>query len=217
MSGSIVVLADLHLGRPDAPGLQWGLRAMRSAKDQGAEFFIFAGNLIDRAHVNAESLADAFELFRVAGGLFAEVHFVAGNHDVYFDYSDPEVLGVDVIIHGTDAHSFACGPVEVHTAGVAEDGDERRVLGDFGAVGFKASAHLGILHTSANGDFSRQPCLPAPLDELRALNYDAWILGHVHTSHILQDNPFIGWVGMGGVLLFDASAGAPFIRRLAVD
>lgn len=211
-TSSILVLADVHLGLPEAPGVAWAKRALQTGKDAGAKYFIFAGDLIDRDHINDHSLAEARELFESAAELFEEVHFVSGNHDVH-----AELLLPGCRVHESAPHAFHCGRTIVHTAAVMADPDGREVLGEFElAQGENGEPHLGVLHTSLTGKWSAKPCLPAQIEEMQALNYRAWILGHVHTPREVSADPFIGWVGMGRALLFDPSAESP-VTSLVVE
>lgn len=88
------------------------------------------------------------------------------------------------------------GDCAVHSAGVKVDKDARELVGSFPML-VDGTVNLGILHTSLTGEHSNNPCLPFTPEELLDRNYDAWLLGHVHQPVLVNESPFIGWVGMG--------------------
>lgn len=196
MPASIFVFADLHLGRPGAPGLNWALQELEVAANSGATACVCLGDIIDRNAEASEFVPQARAVMAHAATLFGEVHFISGNHDTHHNLDFPP----EVTVHGTQVHTFRIGNTTVLTAAVATDPDPRRLQlpprRSNGPV-------LGLLHSSVTGEFSKGTCLPLSVAELQACEADAWILGHVHSPHTLADAPFIGWVGMGHGLLFD--------------
>lgn len=187
----IAVLADLHLGHPDAPGLSWALSALDRAHAAGARALVMLGDVIDRSEFTSATYDEVDAFFAAAHDRFAEVHFIAGNHDVHHELREP--------LHPTEPHVFTCRGLRVVTASVAADPDPRE-------LSFPA-ADLGLLHSSVEGQFSRKVCLPITQAALEATGHP-WVLGHVHVPHVLADAPFIGWVGMGQVLLVDPATRA---------
>lgn len=190
---SILIFADLHLGRPGAPGIEWALDVLETTD---ADACICLGDIIDRTADTDTYVPQAQQVMARAGELFDDAHFISGNHDVHHKLSFPSF----VTVHSTDVHAFHCAGATVVTAAVAADPDPRKLTfparqGD--------GPHLGLLHSSATGEFSKGVCLPTTPNQLQACDFDAWILGHVHTPHVLQNDPFIGWVGMGEAVLYD--------------
>lgn len=198
---SILVLGDIHLGLPKGPGLTWALNALEAAHENGAQGFICAGDVIDRRNFTQDTYMEVSALFSTAVELFGEVHFISGNHDVHHDLKFPD----GVIPHSPQPHVFEYHGISVHTAAVAQDPDPRPVIEEFAPNTDEDKPHLGILHTGLHGIYSRKPCLPATADDLLRLNYDAWVLAHVHRPIVLSQEPFIGWVGMGMALLVTPS------------
>lgn len=205
----IFVFADLHLGREGTPGREWAVAAMRHAKAAGASVCVCAGDLVDRSAALGDAAHTAAQqVMGYAVELFDEVHFIAGNHDAHL-----KITVEGVVVHDSQPHEFLCAGVRVHTCAVADDEDLRRFsfpprnreCGD-------AAPHLGILHSSVTGEYSRKPCLPTTREELLRCGYDAWILAHVHAPVTLSEDPFIGWVGMGEGLIFWADAAT--VQRL---
>lgn len=207
---SVLVLGDIHLGLPAAPGLDWAVSMLEAGARAGAEGFICAGDVIDRAHYTADTYGEVTAFFERAVELFGPVHFIAGNHDTHHELTLPR----GVVVHEAHPHSFRYHGITVHTAAVAQDPDPRSVITAFPARGHVPGPHLGVLHTSLTGDYSRKPCLPATVEDLTQLGYDAWVLAHVHRPIELHQDPFIGWVGMGSALLVDATKEGVEVARL---
>ncbi|MGV0361662.1 metallophosphoesterase family protein [Corynebacterium minutissimum] len=190
---SILIFADLHLGRPGAPRMEWALNVLETTD---ADACICLGDIIDRKADAATYVPQAQQVMARAGELFDDAHFISGNHDVHHKLSFPS----SVTVHPTEVHSFHCAGAIIVTAAVAADPDPRMLTfparqGD--------GPHLGLLHSSVTGEFSKSVCLPATPEDLQSCGYDAWILGHVHKPRVLAKAPFIGWVGMGNAVLYD--------------
>ena len=58
MPASIFVFADLHLGRPGAPGLDWALQELEVAANSGATACVCLGDIIDRNVARARTFVD---------------------------------------------------------------------------------------------------------------------------------------------------------------
>lgn len=200
---ALAVLADIHLGLPGAPGIDGARELLSRARDTGARSLIIAGDLIDRAEFSDATFEEAAALIAEARATFSSVDFIAGNHDVHHRLEFPP----EVRVHGTEVHSFTRAGIVVHTAAVATDPDPRRLVGDFPVRPQEdVRPHVGILHTSVEGQFSRKPCLPTTPEELLSRGYAAWILGHVHNGATLREaDPYIGWVGMGYATIVDSA------------
>ena len=190
---SILIFADLHLGRPGAPGIEWALNVLETTD---ADACVCLGDIIDRTADTDTYVPQAQQVLARAGELFDDAHFISGNHDVHHKLSFPS----SVTVHPTEVHSFHCAGAIIVTAAVATDPDPRTLA--FPTRGSN-EPHVGLLHTSATGEFSKSVCLPATPEDLQSCGYDAWILGHVHKPRVLAKAPFIGWVGMGNAVLYD--------------
>lgn len=203
-SAGIFIFGDLHLGKKKAPSLEWAKQSMAGACELGATVCVCAGDLIHRKLAADDPAHDqAFELMSYAVELFDEVHFIGGNHDVHAEIPLP----VGVVKHSTQPHEFECAGAIVHTAAVATDPDPREVKFPVLENVDKRIPHVAILHSSATGEFSKKPCLPISLEQMLSCGYDAWILAHVHTPHMLHENPFIGWVGMESGIIYRPGSG----------
>lgn len=197
----IAILADIHLGHKRGPGLEWALDAVaRAVEDYGAEYIVILGDLVDRRHPEAAS--DAARLLTACLSR-AQTHFIAGNHDVLV----PLELPAGVVNHGTDVHTFLLGDTTCVTAAVAEQRDNRQLFDQL-PPRTGQGPWLGLLHTSLHGEWSKNACLPGTVDQLLALGYDAWMLGHVHQPVVVNEQPPIAWVGQGSMVVFDSTTRA---------
>jgi exonuclease SbcD len=198
----VAALADIHLGHPDAPGLDWALTALREATARGADVLVLAGDLVDRNHADEAAVGQAADLLRQAAATGLPVLLTWGNHDISARLPErlPTVPGVTVAPRGS-VLTLTTGGLTVHMTSVDADPDPHRPVADFPVAGEPAGPHLGILHTSLTGEHSRKPCLPTTVAELESRGYDRWILGHVH--HRPPVTGTIGWVGMGNLQFID--------------
>lgn len=200
----VTALADIHLGLPSAPGLSWALTAVQDAADAGTDLIVVAGDVVDRGHATDEVVDDATTLLRAAVATGVDVLLLWGNHDISADLPRrltpllPDADGLTVAPTEGPV-SLQVGGLTVHTVSVTEDPDPRRLVGQFPVadVGGSTGKHLGVLHTSLTGEYSRKPCLPTTVDELESRGYDRWLLAHVHRRIAVTDT--IGWIGMGHV------------------
>lgn len=55
--------------------------------------------------------------------------------------------------------------------------------------------NIGLLHTALEGAAGHAPYAPCTLDQLRAVDYEYWALGHVHSYKILCEQPWIIFPG----------------------
>lgn len=198
----VAALADIHLGLPQAPRLAWALSAVDAAVRENPDLFVFAGDLIDRAHADDATVAEVEHLLRYAVGTGVRVLVVWGNHDAAAKLPArlPEIPGIEYA-PSDRALELEMGTLTVHAISVANDPDPRRAVGAFPIAVQGSGQHLGILHTSLTGEHSRKPCLPATPDELHSRRYDRWLLGHVHAPLTVSET--IGWIGMGELAIID--------------
>ena len=55
--------------------------------------------------------------------------------------------------------------------------------------------NVGLLHTSATGRAGHAPYAPCSAEQMTALGYDYWALGHIHTREVLSEAPWIVFPG----------------------
>lgn len=204
MTAPILVLADIHLGRPQSgakktgPGIEWALGALRRGAQAGAGHFVMLGDVIDRSCFTSATFGEVTRFFTRALELFDTTVFIAGNHDVHHDLS--AVIPPGVAVAGTRPQTIRAGGWALHTAAVEVDRDPRRLVPSFPSR-ISGAPNLGLLHTSVTGEYSNNACLPCDVAELEARGYDAWALGHVHQRIALDASVPVGWVGMGRGLI----------------
>lgn len=200
MAAPILVLADIHLGRPQSgakktgPGISWALDALQRGARAGAGHMVMLGDVIDRKRFTDATFEEVTRFFARACELFDTTVFIAGNHDVHHDLTD--VIPRGVTVADTEPQTIRAGTWALHTAAVEVDRDPRRLVPSFPSR-IDAAPNLGLLHTSVSGEYSNNACLPCSVAELEACGYDAWALGHVHERRQLDAAVPIGWVGMG--------------------
>jgi len=200
----VAAFADIHLGKPGAPGYPWAQDAVGAALDQGTDLVIFAGDLVDRNHATDVAVGDAESLLTSAASTNVPVLVVWGNHDIAAGLPDRVHPGNGVVTAPVDrVTTLEVGNLSVHTISVATDPDPRTVIPSFPVVStpVPGKVHLGVLHSGVDGRYSGKPCLPTSVTELEACGYDRWLLGHVHQPIQLTES--IGWVGMGKTLILD--------------
>ncbi|MGV0374719.1 metallophosphoesterase [Corynebacterium hadale] len=204
MTAPILVLADIHLGRPQSgakktgPGIEWALEALQRGAQAGAGHMVMLGDVIDRSRFTSATFDEVTRFFARAVELFDTTVFVAGNHDVHHDLTS--VIPPGVAVAGTRPQTICAGGWTLHTAAVEVDRDPRRLVPSFPSR-IDAAPNLGLLHTSVTGEYSNNACLPCDVAELEACDYDAWALGHVHQRIALDAAVPVGWVGMGRGLI----------------
>ncbi|MGB3411618.1 MAG: DNA repair exonuclease [Microthrixaceae bacterium] len=206
--------ADLHIdspmrglsryeGAPEAALRGASRRAfdnlVRTAIDEEVDLVVLAGDVFDGDWVDFNT---GLYFTRRLGELTAEgikVVTLAGNHDAAskltrelrlpdgafkFDHDSaqtiqPEELDLEVAVHG---QSYATRDVTTNLAA----GYPEPVTGVF---------NIGVLHTALNGREGHGYYAPCSEDDLRALGYDYWALGHVHTREIVSEDPWIVFPG----------------------
>ena len=130
MTAPILVLADIHLGRPQSgakktgPGIEWALEALQRGAQAGAGHFVMLGDVIDRSRFTDATFDEVTRFFARALELFDTTVFIAGNHDVHHDLS--AVIPPGVAVAGTRPQTIRAGGWALHTAAVEVDRDPRR-------------------------------------------------------------------------------------------
>ena len=217
-NSSILVLADIHLGRKQhgdkktGPGIDWALEAMDRGAAAGAGHLVMLGDIIDRKRFTSATFGEVSHFFERGLELFDTVVFIAGNHDVHHDLTG--VIPGGVVVAGIKPQTIRAGAWVLHTAAVEVDRDPRRLVPGFPAP-VEGAPNLGLLHTSVTGEYSNHECLPCTREELESCGYGAWLLGHVHQRVTLSERPFIGWVGMGRAYLASAEGEEVTVRDLS--
>ncbi|WP_257158991.1 metallophosphoesterase family protein [Corynebacterium cystitidis] len=202
----LAAFADLHLGAHYTPGSPWVREELsgRAANQDTPDVVVFAGDLFDRHTSGPEQEAEGAQLFRwITQEMQLPVVAIWGNHDVAkgFEFHSrfPTIDGV-YFPHGYDVCEITVPGINItfHAVNVAKKRDKRELIDDFPVVDVADSQkHVGVFHTGLTGEYTKNNCLPATLEQLQVKNYGAWVLGHVHAPTTLSQHPFIGWPGTG--------------------
>ncbi|GAB3692553.1 metallophosphoesterase family protein [Corynebacterium nasicanis] len=204
----LAAFADLHLGRKKAPGVRWAREVLIDAAARGADVVIFTGDLLDKKKATEKDLRDAVELFRfITRELALPLVHVWGNHDVGSGFIPhfPALEGVHRPEGGGVEKLEVPGiPLIFHAANVIADPDPRPTLRELPAV--SGAGHVGVLHTEVEGVYTKNPCLPTTTSHLLSRGYSACLMGHVHSPVVLNEDPWVGWIGMGEILELEVPA-----------
>lgn len=205
--------ADLHIDSPlrglerypDAPAdlLQGATRrAMENLVElAGAErvdAVLLAGDIFDGDWKDFETAL----FFRGQLGRLNEagipVYVVSGNHDAASKISRTLTYPENVFVFGT--HEAESAPPNedagfvVHGQGYARQATVENLAVHYPAA-LPGYFNIGLLHTALNGREGHDPYAPCTEQELAALGYDYWALGHVHTREVVSTRPFIVFPG----------------------
>lgn len=200
--------ADLHLGAPfeglraanpavaaaaDAATYRAFDRLLSLAIEQGAAFVLFSGDIFDAEDRNLTAqlrFRDGLRRLQRAGIRACVIH---GNHD--------HLGGTQARLEWPDNVRFfpahACPPEVLHAGGVPvavahgysfpERHVRASVLPHYQArQEDEGLFRIGLLHGNVGGNADHDPYAPCTLEELAALPFDYWALGHVHTHAVLR-------------------------------
>ena len=207
----LVHAADLHLGSPlgglgehaDLPVRrirQAPMRAFERLADEcerlQAELLVIAGDLFD-VDADLATMREAAQVLERICRAGTRVVTIRGNHDAQSRMQRrlPAIDGLHQLpVDAAATVVFEELGVAVHGRGF----DTPRVL-DAIVTEYPAAVpgllNVGVLHTSLAGAPGHDPYAPCTLDDLIALGYDYWALGHVHVRQVLHDAPWIVYAG----------------------
>ena len=205
--------ADLHIDSPlrglerhdDAPmELLRGAtrRAMENlvalARDERVDAVLLAGDIYDGDWKDFETaLFFRRQLVRLQeAGI--PVYLVSGNHDADSQISRTLTYPENVHLFGT--HEAETAPPDEDAGFVVHgQGYARRAVTENLAAHYPAAVpglfNIGLLHTALNGRDGHDPYAPCSEQELAALGYDYWALGHVHKREEVSKEPYIVFSG----------------------
>ena len=125
------------------------------------------------------------------------VVLASGNHDAASEitrYLEPPANVTMAPTRHPGRVEFPDLDLVVHAQGFATRHCPESVLGAWPPAE-PGTLNIGLLHTSAAGHPAHEPYAPCTPDELAALGYDYWALGHVHERRILHRAPWIVYPG----------------------
>jgi DNA repair exonuclease SbcCD nuclease subunit len=207
----ILHTADIHLDAPLASLAlrDEGLRETVAAATRGAferiveraiaervAALLISGDLFDghaRSARTAAFLIGQFERLHAAG---IRSFYIKGNHDA----ENPVTGALDLPegVHLFDARGGKVqldGDIWIHGVSFADRHAPESLLPRFGAP-VPGAVNIAMLHTSLAGAPGHDPYAPCSVEELRAMGFDYWALGHVHKRQVHADGA--PWVVMPG-------------------
>lgn len=208
----LVHAADLHLDSPLAgletyDGAPVGevrgatRRALSNLVDlclaERAELLVIAGDLYDGDWKDySTGLYFLSQMARLADGP-TRVVWARGNHDAQSQITrhlappahvrELSILGPETVHHDDLG-------VAVHGVGYAARDVRDNLAADYPAR-IPGLVNIGILHTAVDGRQPHAPYAPCQKDQLRALGYEYFALGHVHAREVLSEEPWVAFPG----------------------
>jgi DNA repair exonuclease SbcCD nuclease subunit len=205
--------ADLHIDSPlrglerypDAPvaAIRTATRRamenlVRLALSEAVDAVLLAGDIYDGEWRGY----DTGLFFQRQLGLLAEaeipVYLVSGNHDADSQISRNLTLPHNVHQFTTHQAEYALNEkagIAVHGQGYAS----RAVTDNLAARYPRALSglfNIGLLHTALDGRREgHAPYAPCTVDQLGALGYGYWALGHIHKREVVSNEPHIVFSG----------------------
>lgn len=218
-SGLVAAVGDLHVGRgrpacePEA--VERLLAAVvGDAVTAGAQALVVTGDLCDRRASGQEQERAVRAVEAAAEKL--PVVLVWGNHDAACGVAKRQTID-GVRVAPTTAERYEFGSFDIAAVSVARDRDPRRVVEQFPRP---QRPTLGVIHSGLEDD-KASVCLPATADDLAAIGYDGWALGHIHRREQVGGNPPIWYAGTHwkragepGYVLFDLARRSARARRV---
>lgn len=167
------------------------------AREQAVDFVLISGDLYDGDWPDYNTgLFFAAQMAQLDAANIP-VMLIAGNHDAHSQITRRLRLPANVHLFGADApetHELKDLRVAIHGQSFAT-----RAVTENLALKYPAPVpgvfNIGLLHTALDGRAGHDPYAPCTLEDLTALGYDYWALGHVHTREILHESPPIVFPG----------------------
>ncbi|WP_412988299.1 metallophosphoesterase family protein [Pediococcus siamensis] len=208
--------ADIHLDSPfkglqKAPDKIWQLihqstfkafeNLVTTAIDEQVDFVLLVGDLFDQVHHSIQADLFANQQFERLNQAQIPVFLSYGNHD--FLNQDTELIAYpqnvhvfDQVIPQTKRLTLADG-TEVAIVGFSYDRQavKEDVVAQF-PVREAVDFEIGMVHGSMDSlNAPEANYAPFSKNELLALHYDYWALGHIHKRQILNETPNIIYPG----------------------
>ncbi|MCJ7604046.1 MAG: DNA repair exonuclease [Desulfobulbaceae bacterium] len=204
--------ADIHLDSPlkglesyeDAPVEEIRGASRRAfdnlidfAIEEEVDFILIAGDLYDgdwKDYNTGLFFVNRMGRLNRAG---IRVFIVSGNHDAA-SHTTKALPLPDNVIHfsakKTETKLLDELGVAIHgrsypTRAVSEN------LASLYPAKYAGYFNIGLLHTALTGREGHEPYAPCSVDDLRAMGYDYWALGHVHQLEVVARDPWIIFPG----------------------
>lgn len=166
--------------------------------ERDAEVLLIAGDLFD-TNAPLSVVLDATDVLkRIAAR--THVVMIRGNHDAHSKISRelPHIDNVHLLpsdTPGTVILELAGGRVAVHGRGFDTPTVTENIVRAYPSA-VPDAFNVGLLHTSLEGNATHATYAPCSVDDLVALGYDYWALGHIHQHDVVRDHaPTIVYAG----------------------
>lgn len=210
MGLKILHTADLHL---DSPLATLALRdealrvrvqtASRRALERMVDFcltedvaaLLIAGDLYDRAERSAKTAAYLTQQMDRLRAADIRVFYIKGNHDAENPITGEIALPANVHVFDGRGGKVQLAPeVWIHGVSFRDRHAPDSLLPRFG-VPEPGSVNIAMLHSSLTGASGHDLYAPCSVNDLNAMGFDYWALGHVHKRQVHGTAP---WVVMPG-------------------
>jgi exonuclease SbcD len=204
--------ADIHLDSPlrrldryeGAPAEAFRQASRRAfdnlvelAVSETVDFIVIAGDLYDgdwKDYNTGLYFVSRMARFKEAG---IAVFLVAGNHDAANRMTRSLRLPDNVTLFPADQPATVCLPgidAAVHGQSFAAPAVKTNLAANYPAP-VSGRFNIGVLHTALSGREGHEPYAPCTVDNLCAVGYDYWALGHVHRRDVVCEHPWIVFPG----------------------
>ena len=172
-------------------------RIIDTALAEGVAALLIAGDLFDGAQRCAKTaafLSGQIERLRAAG---IAVFYIKGNHDAENPITGEVALPDNVHVFDGRGGKVRLGDTDIWIHGVSFTGRHApdSLLPKFGAP-VPGAVNIAMLHSSLAGAVGHDTYAPCSVDDLAALGFDYWALGHIHKRQVYRDAP---WIVMPGI------------------
>jgi DNA repair exonuclease SbcCD nuclease subunit len=161
------------------------------ALEERVRFVVLAGDLFDGDWPDVNTglfFARQMSRLREAG---IAVYLIYGNHDAANRMTRTLPYPENVRIFPPDRpQQFPVDglPVVVHGQSYARQDVRENLVARYPAPQ-EGCFNIGLLHTALNGREGHEPYAPCTVEQLLALGYQYWALGHVHQRQSVSPNP----------------------------
>ncbi|SDF62228.1 DNA repair exonuclease [Rhodobacter capsulatus] len=172
-------------------------RIIDTALAEGVAALLIAGDLFDGAQRGAKTaafLSGQIERLRAAG---IAVFYIKGNHDAENPITGEVALPDNVHVFDGRGGKVRLGDTEIWIHGVSFTGRHApdSLLPKFAAP-VPGAVNIAMLHSSLAGAVGHDTYAPCSVEDLAALGFDYWALGHIHKRQVYRDAP---WIVMPGI------------------
>lgn len=174
---------------------------VNQAINHQVDFILLVGDLFDNNKQSLKAQVKLKTAFEKLNDHNIMVYLSYGNHDFLLgnDYPIEYPPNVHVFDSETVKHAHFYKNEEIIANIYGFSYETRSVtnnkVAEYKKLSNQALFNIGMLHGSAEAATGHANYAPFKISELRAVNFDYWALGHIHTREILSDEPYIVYPG----------------------